>query len=129
MLLMVCLTQAWLLWKLIRFQLRRWRQFRQEQAARKRAAAKQPPRTTKRDSGESYPQIFQSPKPSSHKKLTFIVSSFTRWAREWCNQSGEWCLATTQEDQSSLTLSSDLTGIEQETSRLLFVPSEAEAPK
>ncbi|KAJ8356678.1 hypothetical protein SKAU_G00194720 [Synaphobranchus kaupii] len=50
-LLMVCLTQAWLLWKLIRFQLRRWRQFRQEQATRKRAAAKQPPRTTKRDSG------------------------------------------------------------------------------
>ncbi|XP_036398525.1 translocating chain-associated membrane protein 2-like [Megalops cyprinoides] len=50
-LLMVCLTQAWLLWKFICFQLRRWREFRREQAARKRAAVKQPVRTLKRDSG------------------------------------------------------------------------------
>ncbi|KAI1895688.1 hypothetical protein AGOR_G00108800 [Albula goreensis] len=50
-LLMVCLTQAWLLWKFIRFQLRRWREFRREQAARKRAAIKQPARTLKRDTG------------------------------------------------------------------------------
>ncbi|KAG7461093.1 translocating chain-associated membrane protein 2-like [Megalops cyprinoides] len=50
-LLMVCLTQAWLLWKFIRFQLRRWREFRQEQAARKRVAAKQLSRTVKRDNG------------------------------------------------------------------------------
>nr|XP_015194520.1 PREDICTED: translocating chain-associated membrane protein 2 [Lepisosteus oculatus] len=50
-LLVVCLTQAWLLWKFIRFQLRRWREYRQEQAARKRAVAKQPARPVKRESG------------------------------------------------------------------------------
>uniref|UniRef100_A0A8C8GJ26 TLC domain-containing protein n=1 Tax=Oncorhynchus tshawytscha TaxID=74940 RepID=A0A8C8GJ26_ONCTS len=49
-LLLVCLTQSWLLWKFIRFQLRRWREFRHEQASRKRAAAKQTPRPVKRDS-------------------------------------------------------------------------------
>uniref|UniRef100_A0A668A7L3 Translocation associated membrane protein 2 n=1 Tax=Myripristis murdjan TaxID=586833 RepID=A0A668A7L3_9TELE len=49
-LLLVCLTQSWLLWKFIRFQLRRWREFRHEQAARKKAAAKQPLRPLKRDS-------------------------------------------------------------------------------
>uniref|UniRef100_A0A8C7QSH8 Translocation associated membrane protein 2 n=1 Tax=Oncorhynchus mykiss TaxID=8022 RepID=A0A8C7QSH8_ONCMY len=49
-LLLVCLTQSWLLWKFIRFQLRRWREFRHEQASRKRAAAKQTPRPLKRDS-------------------------------------------------------------------------------
>ena len=49
-LLLVCLTQSWLLWKFIRFQLRRWREFRHEQAARKRAATKQPARPLKRDS-------------------------------------------------------------------------------
>ncbi|XP_041950748.1 translocating chain-associated membrane protein 2 [Alosa sapidissima] len=48
---LVCFTQSWLLWKFIRFQLRRWREFRLEQAARKRAAAKQnPSRSLKRDS-------------------------------------------------------------------------------
>uniref|UniRef100_A0AAY4CUP4 Translocating chain-associated membrane protein n=1 Tax=Denticeps clupeoides TaxID=299321 RepID=A0AAY4CUP4_9TELE len=47
---LVCFTQSWLLWKFIRFQLRRWREFRLEQAARKRAAAKQTPRALKRDS-------------------------------------------------------------------------------
>uniref|UniRef100_A0A3P8YHX2 TLC domain-containing protein n=1 Tax=Esox lucius TaxID=8010 RepID=A0A3P8YHX2_ESOLU len=46
----VCLTQSWLLWKFIRFQLKRWREFRHEQAARKRATAKQTPRPLKRDS-------------------------------------------------------------------------------
>uniref|UniRef100_A0A8D3DR94 Translocating chain-associated membrane protein n=1 Tax=Scophthalmus maximus TaxID=52904 RepID=A0A8D3DR94_SCOMX len=49
-LLLVCLTQSWLLWKFIRFQLRRWREFRHEQALRKKAAPKQPLRTLKRDS-------------------------------------------------------------------------------
>uniref|UniRef100_A0A674E364 Translocation associated membrane protein 2 n=1 Tax=Salmo trutta TaxID=8032 RepID=A0A674E364_SALTR len=49
-LLLVCLTQSWLLWKFIRFQLRRWREFRHEQASRKRVAAKQTPRPLKRDS-------------------------------------------------------------------------------
>lgn len=51
-LLLVCLTQSWLLWKFIRFQLRRWREFRHEQAVRKKAAPKQPLRTLKRDSRE-----------------------------------------------------------------------------
>ncbi|KAM6954286.1 translocating chain-associated membrane protein 2 [Aplochiton taeniatus] len=49
-LLLVCLIQSWLLWKFFRFQLRRWREFRHEQAARKRAVAKQNPRPLKRDS-------------------------------------------------------------------------------
>uniref|UniRef100_A0A669DK00 Translocating chain-associated membrane protein n=1 Tax=Oreochromis niloticus TaxID=8128 RepID=A0A669DK00_ORENI len=49
-LLLVCLTQSWLLWKFIRFQLRRWREFRHEQAVRKKSAAKQPLRPLKRDS-------------------------------------------------------------------------------
>ncbi|CAG5927962.1 unnamed protein product [Menidia menidia] len=49
-LLLVCLTQSWLLWKFIRFQLRRWREFRHEQAVRKKSATKQPLRPLKRDS-------------------------------------------------------------------------------
>uniref|UniRef100_A0A671WGE8 Translocating chain-associated membrane protein n=1 Tax=Sparus aurata TaxID=8175 RepID=A0A671WGE8_SPAAU len=51
-LLLVCLTQSWLLWKFIRFQLRRWREFRHEQAVRKKAATKQALRPLKRDSRE-----------------------------------------------------------------------------
>lgn len=51
-LLLVCLTQSWLLWKFIRFQLRRWREFRHEQAVRKKAATKQFLRPLKRDSRE-----------------------------------------------------------------------------
>lgn len=51
-LLLVCLTQSWLLWKFIRFQLRRWREFRHEQAVRKKAATKQVLRPLKRDSRE-----------------------------------------------------------------------------
>ncbi|KTG35557.1 hypothetical protein cypCar_00039469 [Cyprinus carpio] len=47
----VCFTQSWLLWKFFRFQLSRTRELRLEQAARKRAAAKQQmQRTLKRDS-------------------------------------------------------------------------------
>lgn len=49
-LLLVCFTQSWLLWKFIRFQLRRWREFRLEQAVRKKTATKQPLRALKRDS-------------------------------------------------------------------------------
>ncbi|KAM8847680.1 translocating chain-associated membrane protein 2 [Synchiropus picturatus] len=48
-LLLVCLTQSWLLWKFIRFQLRRWREFRHEQAVRKKSS-KQTLRPAKRDS-------------------------------------------------------------------------------
>ncbi|CAL1587132.1 unnamed protein product [Knipowitschia caucasica] len=47
-LLLVCLTQSWLLWKFIRFQLRRWREFRLETALRKKTATK--PTRLKRDS-------------------------------------------------------------------------------
>lgn len=50
-LLAVCLTQSWLLWKFIRFQLRRWREFRHEQATRKKAS-KQALRPLKRDSSK-----------------------------------------------------------------------------
>ncbi|KPP77857.1 translocating chain-associated membrane protein 2-like [Scleropages formosus] len=53
-LLVVCLTQAWLLWRFIHFQLRRWREGMKEQAARKRVLAKQPSRTVKRDVGGHY---------------------------------------------------------------------------
>ncbi|MED6285932.1 Translocating chain-associated membrane protein 2 [Characodon lateralis] len=49
-LLVVCLTQSWLLWKFIRFQLRRWREFRHEQTVRKKTTTKQPLRQLKRDS-------------------------------------------------------------------------------
>uniref|UniRef100_A0A3Q3AXF6 Translocation associated membrane protein 2 n=1 Tax=Kryptolebias marmoratus TaxID=37003 RepID=A0A3Q3AXF6_KRYMA len=49
-LLLVFLTQSWLLYKFIRFQLRRWREFRHEQATRKKATTKQPLRPLKRDS-------------------------------------------------------------------------------
>ncbi|XP_077443848.1 translocating chain-associated membrane protein 2 [Stigmatopora argus] len=49
-LLLVCMTQSWLLWKFIRFQLRRWREFRHEQAVRKKAASKQAVRPMKRAS-------------------------------------------------------------------------------
>ncbi|XP_059368088.1 translocating chain-associated membrane protein 2-like [Carassius carassius] len=50
-LIVVCFTQSWLLWKFFRFQLSRTRELRLEQAARKRAAAKQHmQRTLKRDS-------------------------------------------------------------------------------
>uniref|UniRef100_A0A674NXL9 Translocating chain-associated membrane protein n=1 Tax=Takifugu rubripes TaxID=31033 RepID=A0A674NXL9_TAKRU len=49
-LLLVCLTQSWLLWKFIRFQLRRWREFRHEQAIRKKTSTKQALRPIKRDS-------------------------------------------------------------------------------
>ncbi|KAG2468672.1 TRAM2 protein, partial [Polypterus senegalus] len=48
-LLVVCFTQAWLLWKFIHFQLRRWREYCQEQAARKRV--KQQVKAIKRETG------------------------------------------------------------------------------
>lgn len=53
-LLAVCFTQSWLLWKFIRFQLRRWREFRHEQATRKKAT-KQALRPLKRDSSKFGP--------------------------------------------------------------------------
>ncbi|XP_056437486.1 translocating chain-associated membrane protein 2 [Gadus chalcogrammus] len=49
-LLLVCVTQSWLLWKFIRFQLRRWREFRRTQDARKKAGPKPALRPLKRDS-------------------------------------------------------------------------------
>lgn len=57
-LLLVCLTQSWLLWKFIRFQLRRWREFRHEQAVRKKTATKQTLRPLKRDSREYKHHLF-----------------------------------------------------------------------
>uniref|UniRef100_A0A8B9RL28 Translocation associated membrane protein 2 n=1 Tax=Astyanax mexicanus TaxID=7994 RepID=A0A8B9RL28_ASTMX len=50
-LLLVCSTQSWLLWKFFRFQLRRTREYRLEQARKRAAAKQQTPRAPKRDSG------------------------------------------------------------------------------
>uniref|UniRef100_A0A4W5LXE8 Translocation associated membrane protein 2 n=1 Tax=Hucho hucho TaxID=62062 RepID=A0A4W5LXE8_9TELE len=68
-LLLVSLTQSWLLWKFIRFQLKRWREFRHEQVARKRATAKQTPRPLKRDSIGHHENgaIKASPRPKKIK--------------------------------------------------------------
>ncbi|XP_074919704.1 translocating chain-associated membrane protein 2 [Chelonoidis abingdonii] len=50
---LVCLFQTWMMWHFIRFQLRRWREYRDEQSARQRAAAltKQQSKPIKRESG------------------------------------------------------------------------------
>ncbi|MBN3304354.1 translocating chain-associated membrane protein 2 isoform X1 [Amia ocellicauda] len=69
-LLLVCLTQAWLLWKFIRFQLRRWREYRQEQAARRRSATRQPARTVKsghHENGVIKAENGASPRPKKIK--------------------------------------------------------------
>ncbi|KAF7236424.1 Translocating chain-associated membrane protein 2 [Varanus komodoensis] len=54
-LLLICLSQAWMMWRFIHFQLRRWREYWNEQSARKRAAVtvhgKQQLKTIKRESG------------------------------------------------------------------------------
>ncbi|KAL7872526.1 hypothetical protein SRHO_G00075090 [Serrasalmus rhombeus] len=47
---LVCSTQSWLLWKFFRFQLRRTREYRLEQARKRAAAKQQTPRALKRDS-------------------------------------------------------------------------------
>lgn len=54
-LLLVCLFQASVMWRFIHFQLRRWREYWNEQSSRKRAAAagtKQQSKPLKRDWGE-----------------------------------------------------------------------------
>lgn len=55
-LLLVCLFQASVMWRFIHFQLRRWREYWNEQSSRKRATAtagtKQQAKPLKRDSGE-----------------------------------------------------------------------------
>ncbi|NWH32648.1 TRAM2 protein, partial [Chloropsis hardwickii] len=57
-LLLVCLFQASVMWRFIHFQLRRWREYWNEQSSRKRAAAaagtKQQTKLLKRDSGECW---------------------------------------------------------------------------
>ncbi|KAG8545693.1 hypothetical protein GDO81_020487 [Engystomops pustulosus] len=54
-LLMMCVSQTWMMWRFIHFQLRRWRECCKEQAAKKRLAvavmAKQQVKILKRDSG------------------------------------------------------------------------------
>nr|XP_033795616.1 translocating chain-associated membrane protein 2 isoform X2 [Geotrypetes seraphini] len=59
-LLLLCLSQAWVMWRFIHFQLRRWREYWNEQSARRRAAAttttttamtKQQTKPTKKESG------------------------------------------------------------------------------
>ncbi|XP_041107421.1 translocating chain-associated membrane protein 2-like [Polyodon spathula] len=71
-LLVVCLTQAWLLWRFIHFQLRRWREYRQEQAVRKRVTVKQQPKPVKRDAGHHENGVIKaengaSPRPKKVK--------------------------------------------------------------
>ncbi|MEE6477084.1 hypothetical protein FKM82_011348 [Ascaphus truei] len=55
-LLLMCLSQTWMMWRFIHFQLRRWREYCKEQAARKKTAAtavvpKQQSKLVKRESG------------------------------------------------------------------------------
>ncbi|XP_013909453.1 PREDICTED: translocating chain-associated membrane protein 2 [Thamnophis sirtalis] len=54
-LLLVCFSQAWMMWRFIHFQLRRWREYWNEQNTRKRVPAtvhfKQQVKTMKRESG------------------------------------------------------------------------------
>ena len=70
-LLLVCLTQSWLLWKFIRFQLRRWREFRHEQAVRKKTATKQALRPLKRDSRECERRLKHAAH-WCHQRTTFV---------------------------------------------------------
>lgn len=35
----ICLTQAWMMWKFINFQLKKWREHSQNQASKKKAAS------------------------------------------------------------------------------------------
>lgn len=54
MLLLVCAAQAWLMWRFIHSQLRHWREYWNEQSAKRRvpAAPRLPARLIKRESGE-----------------------------------------------------------------------------
>lgn len=53
-LLLVCAAQAWLMWRFIHSQLRHWREYWNEQNAKRRvpAASRLPARLLKRESGE-----------------------------------------------------------------------------
>lgn len=62
------MTQSWLLWKFIRFQLRRWREFRHEQATRKKAT-KQALRPLKRDSSK-FGRPTERDQQAANRKLT-----------------------------------------------------------
>lgn len=54
MLLLVCVAQAWLMWRFIHSQLRHWREYWKEQSAKRRvpAAPRLPARPIKREPGE-----------------------------------------------------------------------------
>lgn len=54
MLLLVCAAQAWLMWRFIHSQLRHWREYWNEQSAKRRVppAPRLPARLIKRESGE-----------------------------------------------------------------------------
>ncbi|XP_069786692.1 translocating chain-associated membrane protein 2 [Narcine bancroftii] len=67
---MICAPQAWMMWRFINFQLRRWRQGQEERASRRRVGAAQGPRTRslRRDPGHHEnglikPENGASPRP------------------------------------------------------------------
>lgn len=57
MLLLVCVAQAWLMWRFIHSQLRHWREYWKEQSAKRRVSAvpRLPARLLKREPGECHP--------------------------------------------------------------------------
>lgn len=54
MLLLVCVAQAWLMWRFIHSQLRHWREYWKEQSAKRRVSAvpRPPAKLLKREPGE-----------------------------------------------------------------------------
>lgn len=56
MLLLVCVAQAWLMWRFIHSQLRHWREYWKEQSAKRRVSAvpRLPARLLKREPGECH---------------------------------------------------------------------------
>lgn len=111
-LLVVCLTQSWLLWKFIRFQLRRWREFRHEQATRKKAT-KQALRPLKRDSSKF--RGLTALRPTGGKSKANVpadtnVSPNSRPPRERSPQGRERRLAPDQKAQIPLRGRSELVG-------------------
>lgn len=57
MLLVVCVAQAWLMWRFIHSQLRHWREYWKEQSVKRRVSAvpRLPTRLLKREPGECHP--------------------------------------------------------------------------
>lgn len=69
MLLLVCASQAWMMWRFIHSQLRRWREYWNEQSAKKRVmvAPRLPAKLIKRESGECQNSPMETSWGSSEK--------------------------------------------------------------